>query len=220
MSEVSRQREQALSQVLEARILPVIVIDEVDVAKATAHALRDGGLNSGEVTMRTERALDCLAAMAEVSGFVVGAGTVCSAAQARDCIRAGATFLVSPGLSEEVLRVADQHDVPLLAGVATPTEVMKAQDLGLGIVKLFPAAQIGGPSAVRALSSPFPKVRFVPTGGVDKSNAQGYLEQPAVAAVGGSWITSSEFLRDRNFGAITRSAQEARQLSEAMRESP
>lgn len=127
--------------------------------------------------------------MKGLSGCFVGAGSVTSVELAEQAIDVGAQFLVSPGLSPAVIEIADAHDVPILPGVATPSEVQSAHDLGIRTVKLFPAAQLGGPAYLRALAAPFPFMRFVPTGGVDFSNAPDYLAAGALAVGIGSGLT-------------------------------
>jgi 2-dehydro-3-deoxyphosphogluconate aldolase/(4S)-4-hydroxy-2-oxoglutarate aldolase len=141
--------------------------------------------------------------------LIVGAGSVRSAQQAEQAIGAGARFIVSPGFSDSVVERCCQLDVAVLPGVATPTEIMRAFDAGLEVVKLFPAALLGGPAGVRALAAPFPTVRFVPTGGVSRADLAEYLRLPAVLAVGGSWMAAPDLLRAGRFEEVQRLAREA-----------
>jgi 2-dehydro-3-deoxyphosphogluconate aldolase/(4S)-4-hydroxy-2-oxoglutarate aldolase len=205
-----------LDRICSLRIVPVVVLDNPDQAQSLAEALAAGDLPIAEVTLRSPGALDVLVAMSESEKVLVGAGTVRTAAQAQRCLESGAQFLVSPGLSEGVLRVGEEAGVPVLPGVATPTEIMRAVDLGVSTVKLFPASIIGGPPAVRALSGPFPDVRFVPTGGVDESSAAAYLSLPSVAAIGGSWIVTQALLATGDFDEIRRRAIAARSLTDTV----
>ena len=120
--------------------------------------------------------------------MLIGAGTVVNAQQAEDAIKTGAKFIVSPGLSEKVCEVCFRRDIPVLPGVATPTEIMAARSLGLRVLKFFPAGAFGGVKMLKALSAPFPGIQFVPTGGIDASNIKEYLALPCVKAIGGSWM--------------------------------
>jgi 2-dehydro-3-deoxyphosphogluconate aldolase/(4S)-4-hydroxy-2-oxoglutarate aldolase len=191
------------------RVIPVIVIDDAADAGPLADALVGGGLPIAEVTFRTAAAPDALRALAGRDDVVAGAGSVRTVDQVDEAVAAGARFVVSPGLSERVVERCGEHGVPVLPGVATASEVMRALDLGVDTLKLFPAGAIGGPGAVRDLSGPFPTVRFVPTGGVGASNLTDYLSVPAVAAVGGSWMVPREVVRAGRFDAIERSVAAA-----------
>ena len=142
--------------------------------------------------------------MGEVEGLVVGAGTVLDAAQAEAAIDAGARYLVSPGLSVEVVRCAQDAGVPVLPGCADASWIMAALELGIRTVKFFPASALGGPSAVRALSAAFPRVRFVPTGGVSAGNLAEYLAVPQVAACGGSWMVSRDLVAAARWDEVSR----------------
>ena len=141
--------------------------------------------------------------------IAVGAGTVLSAAQAREAVAAGASFVVSPGLSESVVEACRELGVPVLPGVATATDIMRAIGMGLGVLKFFPAEAMGGLPVLRALAAPFGAVRFVPTGGIDASLAGSYLSHPQVAAVGGSWLVPPAAVRAEDFAAIETLARSA-----------
>ncbi len=194
---------------ISGRVLPVIVIDEPSVAGPLADALMAGGIRHAEVTLRTSGAVDSIRAMAKVPGMLVGAGTVTNADQVDQVVDAGARFVVSPGLSERVVRRCQERGVAVVPGVITATEVMAARDLGLSELKFFPAEASGGALAVGALAGPFPDVTFVPTGGIGLGNVKRYLCLPNVAAVGGSWITPRELQAVRDFAGITRLAAQA-----------
>lgn len=193
-----------LDQLGAARIVPVVIVDNADQGVGVARALADGGLPVAEVTFRTPGARDAVAAIAaQVPDVLVGAGTVLTADQVDDAARAGARFIVSPGLSVAVVERAREHGLPVLPGVATPTEIMAALDLGLDYLKLFPAGVVGGPAAVKAFAAPFGNVRFIPTGGVSAANLADYLALPAVHAVGGSWMAEAALARAGEFAEIT-----------------
>lgn len=171
-----------------APVIPVLVIEDVDYARAIAEALVAGGLYALEVTLRTPAALDVIREMAKVEGAVVGAGTVINEAGLRASIDAGARFIVSPGLTESLARPAIESGIPFLPGIATAADLMRGLDLGLDHFKFFPAEANGGVPALKALTGPFPQCRFCPTGGVSPGNAREWLSIDAVLCVGGSWV--------------------------------
>lgn len=174
-----------------APVIPVLVIDRVEDAVPIASALVGGGLPVLEVTLRTPQALDTIRAMKAVPGARVGAGTVLTPAQYDAACDAGADFLVSPGLTPDLARHAADGAVPLLPGVATASEIMRALDHGFSRLKFFPATAAGGIPALKALSAVFRDVRFCPTGGITQESAPEWLALPAVACVGGSWLVPS-----------------------------
>ena len=171
-----------------APVIPVLVIDEVDQAAPIAEALVAGGLCVLEVTLRTSTALDVIREMKSVPGAIVGAGTVCNAADFEAALAAGAEFIVSPGLTEPLGRAAIASGIPFLPGVASAGDIMRGFDLGLDRFKFFPAVASGGLAALRALAGPFSKAAFCPTGGITESTAPEWLAEEAVLCVGGSWI--------------------------------
>lgn len=216
MGHPSREPGPLLDRLLATRIVPVVVLDEPGKARPLADALVAGGLPASEVTLRSGGALAVLKEMAGNSAILTGAGTVRTAEQASRCIEAGAQFLVSPGVSEEVIRTGQEASVPVIPGVATGTEIMRAAELGVTTVKLFPASVVGGPPAVRALAGPFPEVRFVPTGGIDESNAADYLSLQSVAAIGGTWMVAPALLASGDFDEIKRRTAAARSIVDAI----
>jgi 2-dehydro-3-deoxyphosphogluconate aldolase/(4S)-4-hydroxy-2-oxoglutarate aldolase len=197
------------------RIVPVVVLADADAAEPLAEALLRGGLGAAEVTFRTPAAAHALRRMAAVPGLLVGAGTVIDANQVDVAVDAGARFIVSPGLSRAVVERAQHHGVPVFPGVATATELMAALDLGLRVVKFFPAETLGGVAALKAIAAPFPGVRFIPTGGITAVTAASYLALPCVAAIGGSWMVASQLIADGQFGEVERLAAQAVAISGA-----
>jgi len=200
-----------LIQSLEAkRVVPLVEADDPNVALKISEALLEGGLDVLEVVLRTDAALDCLEAIAkEFPKAHVGAGTVLSADQSQEVLRRGATFIVSPGLDEASVRVANDAGVPILPGVATATEMQRAWNMGLRTVKLFPASIVGGTKILKALSSVFRDVRIMPTGGVNPDNLREYLAVPAVLACGGSWLTPKDAIAKGDYASITKLAKDA-----------
>jgi 2-dehydro-3-deoxyphosphogluconate aldolase/(4S)-4-hydroxy-2-oxoglutarate aldolase len=196
----------------KTRIVPVIVIKDVANAVPLAKALVEGGLNILEITMRTPAALDAIKAIAaEVKDAIVGAGTVINSDQFAAASNAGAQFVVSPGLTEEVVRASRDFQVPILPGVATASDIMRGLGMGLSTFKFFPAESIGGAPAIKALGGPFPQVRFCPTGGIGAKNLASYLSLPNVICAGGSWMVPSDL---NEAVAFTRAAQMAREASD------
>lgn len=200
-----------LNQSLEAnRVVPLVQSDDPKTALKISEALLEGGLDVLEVVLRTDAALDCLEAIAkEFPEAHVGAGTVLSADQSKEVIRRGASFIVSPGLDPASVKVANEEGLPILPGISTATELQQAWNLGLRTVKLFPASLVGGPKMLKALSSVFRDVGFMPTGGVSPSNLKDYLGVPAVLACGGSWLTPESAIETGDFAAITKLAKDA-----------
>ncbi|QAY76019.1 bifunctional 4-hydroxy-2-oxoglutarate aldolase/2-dehydro-3-deoxy-phosphogluconate aldolase [Sphingosinicella sp. BN140058] len=171
-----------------APVIPVLVIDRVEDALPIARALVDGGLPVLEVTMRTPAALDAIRAMKEVEGAIVGAGTVLNPKQFDQAVEAGSEFIVSPGLTKTLGRAVQDSPVPLLPGVATAGDIMRALDFGFTRLKFFPAMSSGGIPALKGFSAVFGGVRFCPTGGITLETAPDWLALNAVACVGGSWL--------------------------------
>jgi 2-dehydro-3-deoxyphosphogluconate aldolase / (4S)-4-hydroxy-2-oxoglutarate aldolase len=200
---------EVLKAITAARLLPVVVIDDARTAPPLAAALKRGGLPCAEITLRTPAAEDAIRALADDPGMLVGAGTVLNAAQAAGAIDAGARFVVTPGMSLDVVRHCQARSVPVFPGVATATEVMAALDAGIETVKFFPAEQLGGVTTLKALAAPFRSLRFIPTGGITAANLAGYLRLPAVLAAGGSWMVAASLISAGNFDEITRLTAEA-----------
>ena len=196
------------------RIVPVIVIKELGHAVPLAKALVEGGLDILEITLRTGAALDAIRAIsAQVPGAVVGAGTVINKAGFAQAAQAGAQFVVSPGLTEEVVQASRDHKLPLLPGVATASDIMRGLGLGLDLFKFFPAETSGGAPAIKALGGPFPQVSFCPTGGISAKNLSSYLSLPNVVAAGGSWMVPSDLSQADAFARAAVLAREAREAA-------
>lgn len=197
-------------------VVPVVTLHDAGRAADVTRSLVDGGLHVVEITLRTAAGLEAIAAARTANPTaVVGAGTVTTASQAREAIDAGASFLVGPGLDTAVVETARQRGVPAIPGIATPTELMRAAALGIDLVKLFPAAVLGGPAMVQALSAVWPEVRFLPTGGITAESAPEYLALPHVVAVGGSWMVPQAAVDAGDWDAITAAATAARPLGAA-----
>lgn len=196
-----------------APVIPVLVVDEIAHAAPLARALVEGGLRALEVTLRTPAALDAIRTMAEAAPeAVVGAGTLLTPADVRAAVAAGARFGVSPGLSAAVLDAAAESGLPMMPGVATPTEAMAAAERGLDILKFFPAEANGGAPVLRAWQSPLAGLAFCPTGGIGLDNARVYLGLDNVVCVGGSWIAPTSLVESSDWQGIARLARQAATL--------
>lgn len=175
------------------KVIPVVVIKDVKDTVPTLKALKDGGINCAEITFRTACAAEAIAiGVKEFPDMNIGAGTVINLEQAQKAVESGAKFLVSPGLSEEVAKFASAKNIPYFPGCVTPTEIMQALKLGISVVKFFPANVYGGLKAIKALSGPFPQVKFIPTGGVDLDNLSEFLSFDKIYAVGGSFMMKGD----------------------------
>lgn len=184
-----------LARLEELAVVPAIVLENADHAVPLAEALFEGGLPCAEVTLRTPDSLEALKRMAAFSDrLLVGAGTVLNPAQADEAIAAGAKFIVSPGMDEKLIRHCQEKQITILPGACTPTEVMQAVNLGLDCVKFFPAEAYGGLKVLKALHGPFPKMRFMPTGGMSLESLSEYLGFKPVLAVGGTWMLKKQWL--------------------------
>jgi 2-dehydro-3-deoxyphosphogluconate aldolase/(4S)-4-hydroxy-2-oxoglutarate aldolase len=192
-----------------AGVVPVVVLERADDAAALGSALARGGLACAEVTLRTPAAVSAIERLADDPALLVGAGTVLEPAQVDVAVRAGARFIVSPGLDVAVVRRCRTLGVPVLPGVATPTEAMAAMAEGLDAVKLFPAGSLGGAVLAAALAGPFPRLRLVPTGGIGLADVPAYLAAPNVLAVGGTWVAPADLVRAGRFDEIAQRAASA-----------
>lgn len=169
------------------RIIPVVTLKTAEERTTVLTALKNNGINCAEICFRTDCAEQAITlATREFPDMNIGAGTVINAGQCEKAIKAGAKFIVSPGLSAEVAGICKEHGIPYFPGCVTPTEIMQALELGLTVVKFFPSNVYGGLKAMKALAAPFPQIKFIPTGGVDSTNIDEYLAWDKIYAVGGS----------------------------------
>ena len=205
------QNTDALLPVMTGQtVIPVIVLDDAKDAVPLARALAAGGLPAIEITLRTDAALESIRRVAaEVPEALVGAGTILNAAQFDEAVAAGSKFIVSPGLTPELVDAAEGSPVPLLPGAVTSSEIMAALEDGYSLLKFFPAEQAGGAAYLKSLSSPFGAVKFCPTGGVSAKNAPDYLALPNVLCVGGSWVAPKDAVSGGDWDRITELAKEA-----------
>lgn len=201
-----------------APVVPLVDDGNPESAVATATALGKGGLSVIEVVLRTEGALDGLKAIKDAGeDLIVGAGTVLTLAQAKEVHAAGADFIVSPGLVDDIARYCLEENIPFFPGTMTAGEVQRAYALGLRAVKFFPASLAGGVPMLRAFGSVFRDMAFMPTGGISPGNLAEFLALPQVIACGGSWLTPKAEIEAGDFEAITRLAEEAVGIARAAR---
>lgn len=198
---------------LMAPVVPVLVVEDASVAADLANALITGGLPALEVTLRTPAALDVIREMAQVPGGVVGAGTLLTPKDVENAKAAGATFGVSPGVTDILLDACEANDMPLLPGIATATEAMRLLERGYTVQKFFPAEANGGAPALKGIGGPIPQVKFCPTGGVSLANAKSYLSLSNTLCVGGSWVAPKDMVNAKDWAGITALAKEAAALS-------
>jgi Entner-Doudoroff aldolase len=197
-------------------VIPVVTIRDPGHAVPLAESLRDAGIAIIEVTLRTPAALEAIERIAVgVKGVTVLAGTVCNGTQARESLAAGATALVSPGLTAALAEAVASTNAVWLPGVATASDILRGQEFGLAAFKLFPANIAGGPDALRAFAGPFPGIRFCPTGGIERDMAGRYLELANVACVGGSWVAPDRLINAADWGSIQENARSAANLRTA-----
>lgn len=188
----------------ECGIIPVIKLENPEKSIALGKALLDGGINCAEVTFRTATAAETIKRMSdEFPEMTVGAGTVLTTEQAQKAVWCGAQFIVSPGLNPKVVSWCIDRNIPVIPGIATPTELEAALELGLTTVKFFPAEAFGGLKTLKAISAPYGNMRFMPTGGISLENMESYLSFSKIIACGGSFMVTSDLIEKENYGKIT-----------------
>ena len=207
-----------IKKITDTGVIPVIKIDNVKDALPLAEALKNGGLCCAEITFRTDAAEESIRLIHEkYSEFFIAAGTVLTTEQADKAMAAGASFIVSPGLNPEVVKHCNAKGYPIIPGVCTPTEIEAAMSLGLTYLKFFPAEAAGGVKMIKAVSAPYTKVRFMPTGGISTKNLADYLGCKAVFACGGSWMVPSDLINEGRFDEIEKLTAEAVALLKEIR---
>lgn len=201
---------EVLSKIQLMGIVPVIKLDDAKDAAPLAKALCDGGLPCAEVTFRTAAAEESIREMRKMfPDMLIGAGTVLTTEQVDLAINAGATFIVSPGLNPKVVRYCNERSIPITPGCSTPSDIEVAMELGLEVVKFFPAEAAGGLAMIKAMAGPYVNMKFMPTGGVNAANLTSYLDFPKVIACGGSWMVKDELIKTGDFNKITELTKEA-----------
>lgn len=196
-------------------IVPVIVIDDKENSIPLAEALIDGGLPVAEVTFRTTEAKESIEKISKsFPTMLLGAGTVLSIEQVNSAVDAGAKYIVSPGLNPKVVEYCVTNNIPITPGIATPTEIERALEFNLEVVKFFPAEPLGGLNYLKAISAPYRNLKFIPTGGVDEKYLLNYLNFSNVLACGGSWMVKSDLISDKKFDEIKKLTSEALKVAQ------
>lgn len=194
-------------------IIPVVEIERIELAEALARTLVEAGLPLLEITLRTPAALSAIQHVREAyPNLILGAGTILTLEQAKQAVSAGADFLVSPGLPHDAVEWALAEEIPFLPGAVTPNEILQGLRLGIEVFKFFPAETMGGLTAIKAISDPFPAVRFIPTGGIQTENLAAYLSHERVLAVGGSWLAKRQWISEGQFEQIKAQVNSALQV--------
>ena len=203
-----------LSRLAASGVVPVVVLDEAKDAVPTAQAMLAGGVDVMEITFRTACAPDAIKAVAEnCPDMLVGAGTILNLEQCKLAVQMGAKFIVSPGFDANVVGWCIENGIAVTPGCVTPTEITAAVNMGLNVVKFFPANVYGGLNAMKNLSAPFVGVKFMPTGGVNTANIKEYISAPFIHAVGGSWVCPKDAIKAGDFAKITQLCKEAREAA-------
>jgi 2-dehydro-3-deoxyphosphogluconate aldolase/(4S)-4-hydroxy-2-oxoglutarate aldolase len=208
----------ALERLEESYLIPVVVMDDAARAADTAKALVAGGIGVMEITLRTEAGLDSIEKAARACpDLLVGSGTVLSLEQCRQAVSRGAAFIVSPGFDPEIADYCQKNNIMVFPGCVTPTEITAAMKAGINVIKFFPANIYGGIKAIKALSGPFPHLKFLPTGGIDLNNLAEYVI-PQVFGIGGGWLCERKAINAGNYEEITRICIESLEAVKKLRE--
>jgi len=208
-----------ISSFLAKKVLPAVTLQREEDALPVAEALLKGGLNIMEITFRTDTAP---AAIRQISNqfpeMIVGAGTILNISQLNEAISSGARFGLSPAFNAKVCEEATRLNFPFIPGIMTPTEMERAYELDYHILKLFPSEQVGGMAFLKSLSGPYGhlNIQFIPMGGVNLQNMEGFLKLPNVVAIGGSWLAAKELIAAKDFSAITENTRQARKKVESL----
>ncbi|WP_305138610.1 bifunctional 4-hydroxy-2-oxoglutarate aldolase/2-dehydro-3-deoxy-phosphogluconate aldolase [Dubosiella newyorkensis] len=207
-----------LEQLKSFGVVPVVVLEHVQDAAPLAKALEEGGLPVAEVTFRTKAARESISAMKQACpDMLVGAGTILKVSQVDEAINAGAQFIVTPAFDAEITKYCLEHDIPILPGTSTPTDVQAAYKLGVDVVKFFPAEQAGGLAMIKAIAAPYNMMTFMPTGGIEPKNMKDYLAYEKILCVGGSWMVKKEWIEQRDFAKIAEETKKAVALLKEVR---
>ena len=207
-----------LEQIGKIGIVPVVKIDRAEDALPLARALCAGGLPCAEVTFRTDAAAEAIRAM--IAGYpdmCVGAGTVLNAEQVDAAVEAGAKFIVSPGFNPAVVRYCLEKDIPVTPGTQTPSEMEQAIEMGLDVVKFFPAEPAGGLAMIKAVAAPYTMLKFMPTGGINLNNVEAYLQYDRILACGGSWMVKGDLIKSGKFDEIAKMTKDAADIVKRIR---
>lgn len=210
--------EQIMEQIYRIGIIPVVVLKDAGNALALGRILCESGLPCAEVTFRTDAAEEAISLLARNEPeLLVGAGTVLTVEQADCAIKAGAKFIVSPGLNPKLVRHCQEKEIPVIPGILTPSEIEQALELGLEVVKFFPAEPAGGLPMIKAMGAAYTKLRFMPTGGITIENVSEYLKCDKILACGGSWMVKEALIDAKRYEKIATLCRQAAGVVKAIR---
>ena len=213
MTDKKISNQEFLQKVKNAKVIPVLKFENTEDAMNTINALSAGGIQIAEITYKTEKASECIKMISQkFPDMLVGAGTITNVKKAKDAVLNGAKFIVMPGYDKKTVSWCIRKKIPVVPGVATPSEIMKAVNKGINVLKLFPAEVSGGIKLLRALKGPFYDVNFIPTGGITSENAKEYLALSNVIAVGGTWIAGEDAVKNKQWQLITQEAEKIREI--------
>ena len=213
MTDKKISNQEFLQKVKNAKVIPVLKFENTEDAMNTINALSAGGIQIAEITYRTEKASECIKMISQkFPDMLVGAGTITNVKKAKDAVLNGAKFIVMPGYDKKTVSWCIRKKIPVVPGVATPSEIMKAVNKGINVLKLFPAEVSGGIKLLRARKGPFYDVNFIPTGGITSENAKEYLALSNVIAVGGTWIAGEDAVKNKQWQLITQEAEKIREI--------
>ena len=213
MTDKKISNQEFLQKVKNAKVIPVLKFENTEDAMNTINALSAGGIQIAEITYRTEKASECIKMISQkFPDMLVGAGTITNVKKAKDAVLNGAKFIVMPGYDKKTVSWCIRKKIPVVPGVATPSEIMKAVNKGINVLKLFPAEVSGGIKLLRALKGPFYDVNFIPTGGITSENAKEFLALSNVIAVGGTWIAGEDAVKNKQWQLITQEAEKIREI--------
>ena len=211
MTDKKISNQEFLQKVKNAKVIPVLKFENTEDAMNTINALSAGGIQIAEITYRTEKASEFIKMISQkFPDMLVGAGTITNVKKSKDAVLNGAKFIVMPGYDKKTVSWCIRKKIPVVPGVATPSEIMKAVNKGINVLKLFPAEVSGGIKLLRALKGPFYDVNFIPTGGITSENAKEYLALSNVIAVGGTWIAGEDAVKNKQWQLITQEAEKIR----------
>lgn len=200
---------EVLDKFQKTGIIPVIALDDAKDAERLGRTLCDGGLPCAEVTFRTQAAAEAIKIMSRNSDLLVGAGTVLTIEHVDMAVNAGAKFIVSPGLNPKVVKYCVDNNIPITPGTQTPSEMEQALELGLNVVKFFPAEPSGGLKMIKAVAAPYVNLKFIPTGGINAQNVREYLGYNRILACGGSWMVKKDLIQAGEWAKIKEMVREA-----------
>lgn len=207
-----------LKEIQKIGIVPVVVLDDAKDAEPLAKALCEGGLPCAEVTFRTEAAEESIRIIAEkYPEMLVGAGTVLTTEQVDRAVKAGAKFIVSPGFNPAIVRYCLEKDITVTPGTQTPSEMEQAIEMGLDVVKFFPAEPAGGLAMIKAVAAPYTMLKFMPTGGINLNNVEAYLQYDRILACGGSWMVKGDLIKSGKFDEIAKMTKDAADMVKRIR---